>query len=476
MKTNFLLLLFIVITGQCYATHYRSAEICHKYLGNYTFEITVVTYSKYDGTSGMADADSVMVEWGDGNHGIAFRSNGPDVSPANGIPDGEIIAVSPLSIRKNEYTAVHTYPGLYQYYIVGFFDMNRIDGINNIDNGNSVNVPLYVTDSIFINNTAAADYNTSPVFLQHPVQYAFAGQPFTFNSTAYDADGDSLHFEPMVPLQDKNLNVPLYQYPDQYCPGNDVYTVNAQNGQINWINPCQSGIFNVAVKVREYRCGALLSVTMRDLQIIVIGAGNTVPQITSDATDTIIQPGELIQFAVSVADNDSAQTITLVAYGGAFSALTAQPVFTATPGNPTTGNFSWLPDVSSARKHPYIFSILATDNFQLINDVIPGSSVKSFRVWVADTTACLIASDNSLNRGPAISLFPNPSNSFISVTAENKMEEVVIFDVAGRKVSKHTTAARQLNIPVGSLTAGMYIVAIRYATHTETIRFVKSDD
>lgn len=475
MKAKFLLLLSVVTGLQVFATHTRSGEIRHKYLGNYTFEVTVVLYAKYDGTSASADRDSVQVDWGDGSYSTALRSNGTDMTPANGIPDGEIIAVSPISIKKNEYSAVHTYSGAQSVYVVGSFDMNRIDGINNIDNGNSVNLPLYIQDSIFMDNTVIAGYNTSPVFLQHPVQYVFNGQPFKFNSTAYDADGDSLFFEPMIPLQDKDMNVPLYQYPNQYCAGNGIYNVDPYSGQISWFKPCTPGIFNVAVKVKEYRCGQLLSITMRDMQIIVNSFSNQMPLITTAAQDTVIQPGQAIQFSVSAADSNSTQTVSLVAYGGAFDSSATQPLFTATPGNPATGTFSWQPNGSFGKKHAYIFSIVATDNFQVNGDTIWGTSVASFRVWVADTSQCLIASNAYLEKENSVSVYPNPAGSFVLVSAAEEMKEVVVFDVTGQMVGNYFPKARQLNMPVNHLTQGVYIVTLHFATHAETRRFVKSD-
>lgn len=475
MKAKFLLLLSVVTGLQVFATHTRSGEIRHKYLGNNTFEVTVAMYAKFDSTSALADRDTVQVDWGDGTYSTALRSNGPDINPADGYPDGEIVAASPIVVKKSEYTAVHTYSSGQPFYVVGCVDMNRIDGINNIDNGNSVSIPLYLQDSIFVSNTIMAGYNTSPVFLQHPVQYAFNGQPFKFNSTAYDADGDSLYFEEMIPLQDKGMNVPLYAYPDQYCISSNIYNVDPNNGQVSWFKPCTPGIFNVAVKVKEYRCGQLLSITMRDMQIIVNSFSNYIPVLNSNVHDTVIQPGETVQFSFSAADSNAAQRVTLTVYGGAFDSSATQPVFATTPGNPATGTFSWQPNGSFGKKHAYIFSIVATDNFQVNGDTISGTSVASFRVWVADTSQCLIASNADLEKENSVSVYPNPASSFVLVSAAEEMKEVVVFDIRGQMVGNYFPKARQLNMPVNHLTQGVYIVTLHFAAHAATRRFVKSD-
>src|SRR5207249_1765797 len=96
------------------------------------------------------------------------RSNGP--FNQSGCRDGVLIATSPVNIKKNEYVGVHTYPGAPPngFFIISFFDMNRIDGINNIDGGQSVNIPFFVEDTLkFPTDISNIGFNSSPV-LRYP--------------------------------------------------------------------------------------------------------------------------------------------------------------------------------------------------------------------------------------------------------------------------------------------------------------------
>jgi hypothetical protein len=69
---------------------------------------------------------------------------------------------------------------------------NRIDGINNIDNGNSVNIPFYVEDTLkFPTDAANIGLNNSPILLYPPIDYANVNDTFYHNPLAYDPDGDS---------------------------------------------------------------------------------------------------------------------------------------------------------------------------------------------------------------------------------------------------------------------------------------------
>ena len=80
------------------ATHNRAGEITYVQTGPLSIEATVTTYTKASSTG--ADRDSILVDWGDGETEIIFRSNG----------QGEIIPGEDIKI--NFYISTHTYPCL----------------------------------------------------------------------------------------------------------------------------------------------------------------------------------------------------------------------------------------------------------------------------------------------------------------------------------------------------------------------------
>lgn len=389
-----------------HATHYRAGEILYKYIGNFTFEVTVITYSKYDGFSVPADRDTVLVEWGDGTFSTLARSNGPDIDPPNGFKDGVIIATNPISIKRSEYVGTHTYPGAppapNRYYVISFFDVNRIDGINNIDNGNSVNIPFFVQDTLkFPTDLANIGNNSSPILLNPPIDYACTNDTFYHNPNAFDPDGDSISFRFMVPLQDDNVNVPLYQYPDQYCPTNDVFTIDKYTGQVVWAVPCQPGIFNIAILIEEFRNGVSLGTIIRDMQIIVSSCQNDPPQI-ADVRDTCIRAGDTLRVVVSANDPNLSQTVTLSASGGPLQIGVSPAQFATVQGNPVSGTFRWNTVCDHIRKQPYQVVFKAEDNYQMGASVYPTVDLEAWIIRVIpppveDLTATVTNSGVVLN-------------------------------------------------------------------------------
>ncbi|HRG90044.1 MAG TPA: T9SS type A sorting domain-containing protein [Chitinophagales bacterium] len=486
MKTHLLLFITAVLSiSSTYATHYRAADITYKVTGNNTIEATVTTYSKYDGISINADKDEIEIYWGDGSSSTVERSNGVD-SDGNGFKDGEVISINPENIKKNVYVASHTYAGLppapQQHYILGFMDLNRIDGINNIQAGNSIEIPLYIVDTIFVASFATAD-NSSPVFLNPAVCYANLNDPFSFNLLAYDADGDSITFELITPLQSPVNPVPDYSAPDLYCqangfPGNS-FQLNAQTGQLSWVTPCRVGIYNIAVKVSEYRCDVQLSTVMCDLQIIVLNQPND-PPVLPVIVDTIIAAGDSISFNVSATDANNMQTVSLEAIGGAFFSAQNPPVFQQIAGNPATGLFTWQTNAQSARSNAYIFSVIARDNYLAPgNPPVPNplSTYQTFRVWVTDNSTCNFRYTNveQLESDHNIWLYPNPVNTVLNLnTGGMIIKQVNLYNSTGQLL--YTPVPVSNSIDVSTLSNGVYTLKIELNENDNSIitqRFIK---
>ena len=94
----------------------------------------------------------------------------------------------------------HTYPGVppppRNYYVISFYDPARVNGVLNINRGNSVDVSFYIEDTIrFPTDIASIGYNNSPVFAQDPFDYGNVNEVFTHSPNPWDPDGDSLIFE-----------------------------------------------------------------------------------------------------------------------------------------------------------------------------------------------------------------------------------------------------------------------------------------
>ncbi len=373
LKAHFIftLLFSAIFLKTAYATHERSGDLQYTFIGNNTFRVVVTTFT--DQTSVAADKDSVEVNWGDGLTQM--------------IPRVEMVDLTP-NIRRNRYSGIHTYAG-YGTYIIGMKDLNRIQGVNNINANQSVDIPLYFeSELVFADPAIYGPINSSPVLTTNSVDYAYLNQIFTHNTGAYDPDGDSLAYELYIPLADQNVNVPNYVYPQLLLPPPGTLTLNQATGDMIWDKPNYTGIVNVGIIVKEYRRiyvnGALHSVVpigwvKRDLQIIISSSNNQPPKIEA-IKDTCVIAGNTVNYHISAMDPNPNQIITLNMFGAPFLVTSSPATFTAnTPGiSYADGVFNWNTNCTHISAGKYVAVIQAKDN----TAPIPLFDIKTFRVKV----------------------------------------------------------------------------------------------
>jgi gliding motility-associated-like protein len=274
-------------------------------------------------------------------------------------------------IWKNVYVATHTYNS-YGKYRISFFDPNRVDDITNIPN--SVSIPFYI-ESILTITPGQGGINNSPVLLQPPVDLACTGKPFVHNPNAYDVDGDSLSFSFVTPMRDDGKDVPGFIMPSGF-------SIDHLTGEIIWNAPMQQGIFNIAVRIDEYRKGVKIGSVIRDMQILVKACNNK-PPVIEEIKDTCVEAGVNfdLNFLVKARDPDKGDVVTLTATGGPFLQAVSPAKMTPNPANAADSvqaNFSWVIDCSHIRKSPYRVVFRAIDN----DDNVPLSDLEHFDIKV----------------------------------------------------------------------------------------------
>lgn len=365
--------LFILFGLLAYATHNRAGEIIYRHHGDSTptYSITVITYTE---AGSLADRDSLEVKiWACGN----------SQEIASFYIRRDSIRFFAGNIQQNYYTRdAFTFPGP-QCYRITMRDPNRIDGIINISG--SVNVPFYIEDTLFILDPQFYGYNSSPVLLEPPIDYAARQQVFIHNPAAYDPDGDSLIFELIPPKQNPNNDVPGYKYPNDtsFATGtpND-FTIDRFTGELTWNVPYTLGIYNVAILVREYREGRLIGTLIRDMQIIVVDNFNN-PPVISEANDTCIVAGAPLQLWVTGTDPDFGQVLTLTANGGPFFVPNPATFTTNPSAGTTTGFFDWQTGCNHIRPGTYSVVFKVADDFTLpVNNSQPYVDVETWTIRV----------------------------------------------------------------------------------------------
>ena len=266
MKRFLLFLGFILCFSSIYATHNRAGEITYTHVSGLTYEFTVTLFA--DPNSPAISRREIEIDWGDNTGRDSLN-----VSP-------NTIDVIPGLVIKRFWISQHTFPGPGSYNI-SVTDPNRNGGVDNIANSSAV--PFYV-ESLLRISPLGGIFNNSVELRNDPIDDACVGQTFVHNPGAVDMDGDSIAYE-LSPSFGLGGNIaPGYTYP----PATSSISVNPITGDLIWDNPSQAGLYNIAMRIKEYRDGVLLGDVLRDLQILVYtGCNNTPPIIVVNSNNCV---------------------------------------------------------------------------------------------------------------------------------------------------------------------------------------------
>jgi gliding motility-associated-like protein len=349
-------------------THNRAGEITLIQIDDFTYRILIQTFTY---SRSAADRDALEVQWGDGSTSVA----------------GRFYKVSlPNFYFHNKYTAVHTYPGPGTYTVV-VQDPNRNFGVLNIPN--SVNVIFSVKTTIAIN--PGIGNNNTPVLLNPPVDKAARGQIFVHNPAAYDPDGDSISYRLTVCTEENGEPIQDYSLP----LASDSLYIDHVTGDLVWDAPVDTGIYNIAIEIEEWRRRVKIGSIARDMQIEVHDTKNH-PPVLMPLRNFCVQAGDTIVYDIVTTDPDS-DRVYLSATGGPMD-------FTVNPADFDTlltgrgyavSRFTWITACSHVRHQPYNFIIKAEDE----NPILQLVDISNFQVKVIGPPAenpRTLPSDNSI--------------------------------------------------------------------------------
>jgi gliding motility-associated-like protein len=372
------IVLLVCLMMPVQATHNRAGEITLTQLDDLTYRITITTFTY---TLSQADRQRLEVQWGDNTFSYAERDS---------------IHKLPHYYQKNVYSAQHTYPGPGAYEVV-VQDPNRNEGVKNIPN--SVNVVFSIKTTILINPSLGE--NSTPILLNYPIDRAAYGHIFIHNPAAYDPDGDSISYKLTVCTEQDGKPIEGYTLP----PASDTLYVNPYTGDLTWITPSDTGIYNIAIDVEEWRSGVKIGNIVRDMQIEVYNTNNH-PPVQNEPGNFCVQAGTTIAFDVIATDEDE-DSVVQKACGGPFEVEFSPAQFVVDRETATLGysraRFSWKTDCSQVRRQYYTTVFKAEDsdletplvdirnvNIKVLGpapgmpSLIPGSNSVTL-TWPADT-------------------------------------------------------------------------------------------
>lgn len=235
-------------------------------------------------------------------------------------------------------------------------DCCRSVSISTIDQPQQADVWLEAN----IDNTAG-DCNSSPQFTNEPIFLTCLGQEFCYNVGAVDADGDSLVYSLIDPLQFDTITVDWvagYSADQPLTSSPSVY-LDPVSGDLCMV-PTQLEITVYSIRVDEYRDGAFVGASVRDVQLTVYDCDNTMPvmfgyngfPVDSSNTDTIIQVGTNFNWSIEGDDDEYPDDQDVGIYWDE-----SIPDMLWDPGDPTEPivDISWTPDSSYLTGEPTCF-------------------------------------------------------------------------------------------------------------------------
>ncbi len=332
MKYFTIILICFVMISPAYTTHNRAGEITYRHIRGNIFEVTITTYTyRYSN----ANREYLDVSWGDGETS-KVRLN---TTSFQAIPNTDYLY--------NQYTATHAYSGAGVYEIL-MVDPNRNQGVKNIPN--SVKTPFSIKTIMVIGNNNDAGTNSTPVLLNPPIDKAAKGHVFIHNPAAYDPDGDSISYKIIKCTGAGGETISNYSFPE----ASNVLKIDEKSGDLIWDTPVETGVYNIAMNIEEWRDGVRIGRIARDMQIDVYETENN-PPINNPLEDICVVAGDTIDITLTSKDADR-DLINLSLEGGPVNFDNAKFIID-TLNSSTYGTakarLKWITDCADARKQPY---------------------------------------------------------------------------------------------------------------------------
>lgn len=179
--------------------------------------------------------------------------------------------------------------------------------ISNVSNAGTTGMTLYT----HIPEPIDSICNSSPVFDVLPPSFLCSGYDFELDFSATDADGDSLVYELCTPYWGGSVDFPQPSPPETppffnvtWSPGysatipfstSNGMTLDSETG-ILLGNPDEIGIFAIAICIKEYRDGELISEIFRDYQINIYNCPSVIESVFSEQSTADLCSGLEIEF------------------------------------------------------------------------------------------------------------------------------------------------------------------------------------
>jgi len=293
------LLLGLLAAPAARATHIVGGEMDLQYVSGNTYQLTMNLYfDAVKGSPGALDAELTAGIFDKATNRLMTLAKLPLISntfvsytiPACAIGD---LSTKALVYRSTIELPPGTYNGSQGYYAAVERCCRNISISNIIAPGNAAQTFYLEFPAVARGGQTFRD-STPRVF--PPVSdYACLGELFTYDFAGQDADGDSLAYDMVTPLNghatavNPSPTVSSAPYAQiiwaagssqaSQIPGSPALSIGARTGRLQ-VRPSQKGLFVFGVRCQEFRQGEKIGETRRDFQIFVTNCPkNTAPSL-----------------------------------------------------------------------------------------------------------------------------------------------------------------------------------------------------
>ncbi|MBC5773214.1 gliding motility-associated C-terminal domain-containing protein [Pontibacter sp. KCTC 32443] len=359
MRQRLLLMLVIVLcTFSANATHIVGGEFELEYLSGDNYRLTLNLYfDQVHGDPGALDPTiTVNVFEKAGNRWLGQVTM--SIKAQSNVPYTNIeCAIGELQTRKIVYyETIVLNPQVFNHpdgYYVTWERCCRNETINNIVAPEDAAQTFYM-EFPAVTKSGQAFRNSSPKLFPPLSDYACVNELFYFDFSGSDADGDSLAYDMITPLNGfTNAAMPYYGIPGfeniapkpapypqiEWLPGystgiqvqgNPPINIDNRTGRLT-MRPTKTGLYVFGIRVQEFRNKKKIGEVRRDFQVLVLNCPtNQTPKVTAreQGKNTFYNEGEVLKLTptgnrcidVFFTDPDLSEFVVLKAIPVNFSA------------------------------------------------------------------------------------------------------------------------------------------------------------
>lgn len=278
--TRVIVFVLLTCSREAYASHIVGGEIYYECQGNDDYLVTLKVYRDcYNGQAPFDNPANIFIYNGSGSlvNVLPVPFPGSDTLP-NDANNPCLIVPPNICVEEAIYTYNVNLPANSNGYTIIYQRCCRNITIVNIPNPSNTGATYQAT----IPDSTVVICNSSPHFNNFPPTVICVNQPFIFDHSATDPDGDSLVYSLCAPYYGANSIDPQPYPPYPYgnisfsspysatdpMGGAPPMSIDPVTGLLT-VTPLTIGQFVVGVCVSEYRNGELISVHSRDFQFNV---------------------------------------------------------------------------------------------------------------------------------------------------------------------------------------------------------------